>query len=109
MADSPDSSNMYCAQRLKVLAEPHRLAILKLLFTGPKYVWEINDSLPIEQSLLSHHLKVLRQEGFVASQRIGKAVLYQLVPDVRLAWGEGLDLGCCTLSFSTLANSPGSP
>jgi len=100
MADAPAESDVYCAQRLKVLAEPHRLAILKLLFAGPKYVGEINASLTIEQSLLSHHLKVLRQQGFVESHRIGKAVRYQLVPTVRPALGEGIDLGCCTLSFS---------
>jgi DNA-binding transcriptional ArsR family regulator len=100
MADNPSNSNVYCAQRLKILAEPHRLAILKLLFTGPKYVSEINACLPIEQSLLSHHLKVLRQQGFVESHRMGKTVLYQLVPHVQPALGQGIDLGCCTLSFS---------
>lgn len=109
MADSPADGDIDCAQRLKVLAEPHRLAILKLLFTGPKYVREINASLPIEQSLLSHHLKVLRQEGFVESQRTGKVVQYQLVPNVRPALGEGIDLGCCTLSFSASANSQALP
>ncbi|NJL48594.1 MAG: winged helix-turn-helix transcriptional regulator [Leptolyngbyaceae cyanobacterium SM2_5_2] len=100
MADSPIASDLYCAQRLKVLAEPHRLAILKLLFRGSKHVWEINANLPIEQSLLSHHLKVLRREGFVESRRDGKAVLYQLTSHVRPSLGEGIDLGCCTVSFT---------
>ncbi|WP_227498544.1 metalloregulator ArsR/SmtB family transcription factor [Synechococcus sp. PCC 7336] len=100
MDSSPSANELYCARRLKVIAEEHRLAILKLLFAGPKHVWEINVSLSIEQSLLSHHLKVLRQQGFVESCRDGKAVLYQLVPDVRPALGEGIDLGCCTVSFA---------
>ena len=93
-------SDLYCAQRLKVVAEPHRLAILKFLFSGPQPVGMINAHLPIEQSLLSHHLKVLRQQGLVESSRQGKAILYQLAADVRSTSGEGIDLGCCTVSFT---------
>ncbi|MBE9111379.1 winged helix-turn-helix transcriptional regulator [Nodosilinea sp. LEGE 07298] len=89
----------YCAQRLKVLAEPHRLAILRLLFAGPKHVWELNDSLSIEQSLLSHHLSVLRQQGFVTSRRDSRTVLYELAPEARPKSGYGVELGCCTLVF----------
>lgn len=89
----------YCAQRLKVLAEPHRLAILRLLLTGPKHVWELNESLLIEQSLLSHHLSVLRQQGFVTSRRASRAVLYELAPEARPRSGCGVELGCCTLVF----------
>ncbi|MBE7383378.1 MAG: winged helix-turn-helix transcriptional regulator [Leptolyngbya sp. SIO1E4] len=100
MTSPSSASALHCAQRLKVLAEAHRLAILKLLFTGPKHVWEINTCLAIEQSLLSHHLKVLRQQGLVESHRDGKAMLYQLVPDVRSTMGDGIDLGCCTISFT---------
>ena len=104
MDSSPFDAYLDCAQRLKILAEAHRLTILKLLFTGPKYVWEINDSLALEQSLLSHHLKVLRQQGFVESHRQGKAVLYRLIPDVRSTLGDGIDLGCCTVFFENHAN-----
>lgn len=100
MASSPSDVYLDCAQRLKVLAEANRLTILNLLFTGPKYVWEINNSLAIEQSLLSHHLKVLRQQGFVESHRDGKAVRYQLVPAIRSTLGDGIDLGCCTVCFA---------
>ncbi len=90
----------HCAQRLKVLAEPHRLAILRLLFTGPKHVWELNHRLSLEQSLLSHHLRVLRQQGFVTSRRVGKAVLYELAAEARSATVYGVELGCCTLTFA---------
>ena len=89
----------HCSQRLRALAEPHRLAILNLLFTGPKHVWELNDSLNLEQSLLSHHLKVLRQQGFVQSRRDGKAVLYELATEARSETIYGVELGCCTLTF----------
>lgn len=100
MLPSLSDDDRYCAQRLKIVAEPHRLAILKLLFSGPKHVGAINTCLPIEQSLLSHHLKVLRQQGLVESNREGKIVLYRLASDVRSTLGEGIDLGCCTVSFT---------
>jgi DNA-binding transcriptional ArsR family regulator len=91
-----------CAHRLRVLAEAHRLAILQVLFAGPQHVGQINAVLALEQSLLSHHLKVLRQEGLVESRRDGKAVLYQLAPGVQAQGSEGINLGCCTLTFSTV-------
>jgi DNA-binding transcriptional ArsR family regulator len=55
----------------------------------------------LEQSLLSHHLKVLRKEGFVEAMRDGKAVLYSLTPEVQRAnAGRAIDLGCCLLCFA---------
>jgi DNA-binding transcriptional ArsR family regulator len=95
----PQYSPSFCAQRLKTLADPNRFAILRQLLDGPKYVWELNAELAVEQSLLSHHLKILRQEGLVESQRHGKAVLYCLAPGVRVKAGKGINLDCCVLSF----------
>ncbi|BAZ51751.1 ArsR family transcriptional regulator [Nostoc sp. NIES-4103] len=89
-----------CSQKLKVLADETRLAILKLLMNGPKHVGEINAILCIEQSLLSHHLQVLRQAKFVNAQRDGKAVLYHLAVEVEVATGKALNLGCCVLLFN---------
>lgn len=90
-----------CAHKLRVLADPTRLSVLELLRERPRHVGEINTVLQLEQSLLSHHLKILRNEGFVSSIRDGKAVLYHLASDVRLQNGaKGINLGCCILSFS---------
>ena len=88
----------FCVRRLKILADTTRLAVLKLLMEGPKHVGELNDSLKLEQSLLSHHLKVLRQEGFVEATRDGKAMLYRLSPSVHSP-GKAINLGCCLLAF----------
>jgi ArsR family transcriptional regulator len=94
------SSQSFCADKLKTLADSTRLAVLELLWSGPKHVGEINALLGLEQSLLSHHLKVLRDKGFVRATRDGKAVLYQLTPTVQRAnAGKAIDLGCCLLSF----------
>jgi len=93
-----------CASKLKTLADATRLSILKLLMNGPHHVNEINAVLNVEQSLLSHHLKVLRQAGFVEATRDGKAVLYTLAPDIQSrVSAEGLDLGCCEFSFTSFS------
>jgi DNA-binding transcriptional ArsR family regulator len=90
----------FCVRQLKVLADTTRLAILGMLIDSPKHVGELNAQIKIEQSLLSHHLKVLRQEGFVESNRYGKAVLYQLAPTYKTQSNlKALNLGCCILSF----------
>ena len=94
------SSQSFCAHQLKLLADETRLLVLELLWSGPKHVGEMNAVLGLEQSLLSHHLKVLRDEGFVMATRDGKAVLYYLESSVQSAnGGRAIDLGCCKLSF----------
>lgn len=95
------SSQSFCAHQLKILADSTRLAVLELLWSGPKHVGEMNAVLQLEQSLLSHHLKILREEGFITSTRDGKAVLYQLESAIFCASdGRAIDLGCCRLSFN---------
>jgi ArsR family transcriptional regulator len=89
-----------CAAMLKVLADETRLAVVEQLLDGPKHVGEINESLGVEQSLLSHHLKVLREAGMVEARRDGKAVLYRLTPELESARkGRAINLGCCLISF----------
>jgi ArsR family transcriptional regulator, nickel/cobalt-responsive transcriptional repressor len=89
-----------CAGLLKILADETRLAVIRQLLDGPKHVAEINESLGLEQSLLSHHLKVLREAGMVIAQRDGKAVLYSLSPELQgAAKGQAINLGCCFISF----------
>ena len=91
----------FCAEKLKVIADSTRLAILQTLMAGPRHVGEINEEIDIDQSLLSHHLRVLRDAGFVVSERDGKAVLYRLAPEVKIAAEQnGIELDCCKLSFS---------
>ena len=98
--DSPSDEATSCASRLKVLADETRLAVVEQLLDGPKHVSEINETLQIEPSLLSHHLKVLREAGLVTSERDGKQVLYQLSNPVRgKRKGRAVDLGCCKIAF----------
>ncbi len=92
-----------CADKLKVLSDVTRLFVLEELLAGPKTVTELNDRLQIEQSLLSHHLKVLRDAGLVAAAREGKAVRYAIAPGAKPKdAGKALELGCCRISFEGL-------
>jgi len=89
-----------CASLLKVLADETRLSVVEQLLAGPKHVGEINETLGVEQSLLSHHLKVLREAGLVTAERDGKQVLYSLAKTVQGSrQGRAINLGCCLISF----------
>ena len=89
-----------CSEILKVLADQTRLDVIRQLMDGPRHVNKLNNELKIEQSLLSHHLKIMRQAGLVESERDGKAVLYRLSRQVEgRRSGKSLNLGCCKLSF----------
>jgi len=89
-----------CALLLKVLADETRLEVLQLLMSGPKRVGEINEVLDIDQSLLSHHLRILRDHELVISRRDGKGVLYHISPSFSASRAaKAIDLGCCVLTF----------
>ncbi len=89
-----------CANKLKVLSEPTRLAVLESLMAGPKNVGELMEQLEVEQSLLSHHLGVLRDNGLVEATREGKTMIYTLPENVADSTsGKAINLGCCKISF----------
>ena len=68
---------------------------------GGATVGELNDSLGLEPSLLSHHLRVLRVEGLVVAQRRGKSVLYALAPELlERPSDRSINLGCCVMDFA---------
>lgn len=100
--ESPKGSVGGCASRLKVLADETRLAVLAQLLDGPRHVGAINEKLQVEPSLLSHHLKVLRQARLVTAVREGKQVIYRLAADVsKRGPDRAIDLGCCLISFDS--------
>ncbi|GAB5444177.1 MAG: metalloregulator ArsR/SmtB family transcription factor [Fuerstiella sp.] len=91
-----------CASLLKVLADETRLAVVERLLDGPQNVSQINHQLQVEQTLLSHHLKVLREAGLVTSERDGKRVVYSLAASVQgKRRGRAINLGCCLISFDS--------
>ena len=62
------------------LAEPMRLAILDRLRTRERSVGELTDGLRVGQSLISFHLKVLRDAGLVFHRKDGRVVWYAIDP-----------------------------
>ena len=71
------------------LADPNRIMILYTLSQSPRNVTELCNELEMPQSLVSRHLKVLRERGMVKSERHGTVIVYSL-GDARLI--EALDL-----------------
>jgi len=69
---------------LRCIGEPTRLRILKLLAGGDKCVGEIVEILNKEQSLISHHLRALKECNIVVARQDAQKIYYRLV-DPRLA------------------------
>jgi ArsR family transcriptional regulator len=59
------------ARRIKVIADPTRLAILDHLRTGPRSVSDIAMDFALAQPTVSAHVKQLRQAGLVTATRTG--------------------------------------
>ena len=57
------------AQTLKSLSDPTRLSIFDVLMEGVQCNCEIAERLGLSLSLISHHLRTLRQVGLVQSER----------------------------------------
>jgi len=54
---------------LKVLAEPKRLEIIYLLKQGVQCNCELGGKLKMAPNLISHHLRVLQEAGFITTER----------------------------------------
>jgi DNA-binding transcriptional ArsR family regulator len=66
------------AATLQALATPSRLMILTKLRQGPCGVTELADSVDMEQSAVSHQLRLLRALGLVTGVRQGRRIEYSL-------------------------------
>lgn len=69
----------YSSELLRALAHPLRLQILEFIDKHQEInVNKIYNTLNIEQSITSQHLKVLRMAGIVDTDRDGKFVHYSI-------------------------------
>jgi len=76
------------AATLKALAEPLRLRMLSFLATAPggeACVCDLAELTDVSQPTVSHHLKVLRDVGVLASERRGTWVWYRITPGYKAA------------------------
>jgi DNA-binding transcriptional ArsR family regulator len=65
----------------EIIAEPNRRAILSLLGSSQQSVGEIERQLGMSQPMVSKHLRVLRDAGFVESRVDAQRRLYRLKPE----------------------------
>lgn len=80
------------ADLFKVFGDSTRLRILYTLFDGEHSVGEISATLNMEQSTISHQLRVLRTNKLVKVRREGKQIYYSLDDDhVKKVIEMGLD------------------
>lgn len=66
------------AETLQALTAPSRLLILGRLREGPATVNELAAAVGMEQSAISHQLRMLRHLGLVEGQRSGRSITYSL-------------------------------
>lgn len=69
------------AETLQALSAPSRLLILSSLRHAPASVTELTASVGLEQSAVSHQLRLLRMMGLVTATRSGRTVTYALFDD----------------------------
>ena len=73
------------AEAMHALSTPSRVLILAQLREGPRSVSELVAAVRMEQSAVSHQLKLLRDSGLVVGERQGRRVVYSLY-DHHVAW-----------------------
>jgi DNA-binding transcriptional ArsR family regulator len=76
---------------LKALAEPNRVAILRLTRDEPRSVGEIAAHFDISLQAVSQHLQVLKEAGLVSERRDGARRLYAVEPGGLQAVREFVD------------------
>ncbi len=70
----------WVARKMKLLSAPSRIAILSVLYKAPHCVSALQVHTGLSQTLISHHLRDLGEEGFVKSTREGTFIRYRLTP-----------------------------
>jgi ArsR family transcriptional regulator, nickel/cobalt-responsive transcriptional repressor len=66
------------AQTMHALSAPSRVRILARLRESPCSVGELASAVTMEQSAVSHQLRVLRHLGLVVGEREGRRIVYAL-------------------------------
>lgn len=72
------------ARLFKLLSDPNRIRILFAIGKGKKSVSEIMSETSLSQTLVSFHLRPLRESGIVSSQRQGPFIYYSVSEPILL-------------------------
>lgn len=89
----PTEEELYdLAELFKVFGDSTRIRILFQLFNDEVNVGDLADSLGMNQSAVSHQLKVLKQAKLIKSRRDGKSMYYSLADEhVRTIVAMGIE------------------
>ena len=80
------------ADLFKIFSDSTRVRILYALYQGELNVQEICDRLSMQQSAISHQLKILKMANLVKYRRDGKTMYYRLADDhVFTIFAQGLE------------------
>ncbi len=88
----PEEELMDLADLFKIFADTTRIKILYLLFESEMCVCDISRLLSMQQSAISHQLRILKDSKLVKARRSGKTVFYSLADEhVRTIIGNGME------------------
>ena len=80
--DMPEEDILYdLADLYKIFGDSTRIKIMCLLLKSEMCVCDIADVLGMNQSAISHQLRVLKQNKLVKNRREGKSVIYSLADE----------------------------
>lgn len=78
----PDESLvMNIAEFFKILGDPTRIKIINTLFYSEMCVCDLSAVMDMNQSAISHQLKILKHANLVKYRKEGKSVYYSLSDD----------------------------
>lgn len=78
----PDEDELYdLAELFKVFGDSTRIRMLSVLYGEELCVCDLAEVLSMNQSAISHQLKILKQAKLVKNRREGKQVYYSLADD----------------------------
>jgi len=89
----PDDERLFdLAEFFKMFADSTRIRILAALMNGEMCVCDISETLEMNQSAVSHQLRLLRVHRLVKTRRDGKSVYYSLDDEhVMTMLSQGID------------------
>jgi ArsR family transcriptional regulator len=86
-----DESLYYMSEFFKMFVDGTRLKIINSLMISEMCVCDISAVIGMNQSVISHHLKILRDARVIKFRREGKIVYYSLCDEhIKLIFDQGL-------------------
>ena len=92
-ANTPNEETLYdLAELFKVFGDSTRVRIISALFVSEMCVCDIAKLLGMNQSAISHQLRILKQARLVKNNKVGKTVFYSLDDEhIKNIFDQGLE------------------